>query len=139
LDGSAVLVLGEGVSGGEEQCDRPVDDFQGDEYSDRAVVGQLRTGDVIARWGGEEFTLGLPGCDLQQAQTIASCLLRVVPSGQTVSVGLTQARTQDTPRALIERADRALYAAKDGGRNQVKAFQTTPHPESHGISRGPIL
>jgi diguanylate cyclase (GGDEF)-like protein len=104
-----------------------------------AIRAELRTGDVIARWGGEEFTLGLPGCDLQQAQTIASRLLRVVPSGQTVSVGLTQARTHDTPRALIERADRALYAAKDGGRNQVKAFQTTPHPESHGISRGPVL
>ncbi|HEY8822923.1 MAG TPA: sensor domain-containing diguanylate cyclase [Dermatophilaceae bacterium] len=93
-----------------------------------AIRAELRTGDVIARWGGEEFVLALPGCDLEQAQTIASRLLRVVPSGQTASIGLTQARTQDNPRALIERADRALYSAKDGGRNQVKAFQTPPPP-----------
>jgi PleD family two-component response regulator len=76
--------------------------------------------------GGEELALALPDCDLQQAQTIAARLLNVVPSGQTASIGLTQALTQDTPRDLIDRADRALYTAKNGRRNQVKVYQTPP-------------
>lgn len=98
-----------------------------------AVRAELRTGDMIARWGGEEFALALPGCDLQHAHTLASRLLRVVPSGQTASIGLTQAGAHDTPRALIGRADRALFAARDGGRNQIKTSQTprpAPSPES---------
>ena len=88
-----------------------------------AIRDELRTGDVIARWGGEEFALALPDCDLPRAQLIASRLLAVVPSGQTASIGLTQARNLDTPRSLVERADRAVYIAKDGGRNQVRSFE----------------
>lgn|GEM_PF-564848 len=100
-----------------------------------AIRAELRTGDVIARWGGEEFTLALHDCDLQKAQTIASRLLNVVPSGQTVSIGLAQARAQDTPQALIERADTALYTAKNGGRNQVKAYQSSTPAlfQGHGV------
>jgi diguanylate cyclase (GGDEF)-like protein len=92
-----------------------------------ALRGELRTGDIVARWGGEEFALALPACDLDHAAVIASRLLRVVPGAQTISIGLTQAGLEDTPRTLIGRADRALYAAKDRGRNQIS---TLPAPSS---------
>jgi diguanylate cyclase (GGDEF)-like protein len=103
-----------------------------------AIRDELRTGDVIARWGGEEFALALPDCDLQKAQVIASRLLGVVPSGQTASIGLAQATNLDTPRSLVERADRAVYLAKAGGRNQVRSFEggsltTPPDPWTPGL------
>ena len=85
-----------------------------------ALRAELRPVDVVARWGGEEFALALPGCDLDQAQVIAERLLRVVPDGQTASIGLALATSGDTARGLVGRADRALYAAKDGGRDQVR-------------------
>jgi diguanylate cyclase (GGDEF)-like protein len=95
-----------------------------------AIRAELRTGDVIARWGGEEFAVALPACDLDQARAIASRLLDVVPGTQTASIGLTQAMADDTPRTLVGRADRALYAAKDRGRNQVSVLPT-PHRSAH--------
>ena len=99
-----------------------------------AVIGKsIRGNDVPCRYGGEEFTVILPGMDRMEAVTVAE-RLRVafaakkipVPGhgnvGATVSGGVAQMSRDDTGETLFERADRALYQAKSQGRNRVVAL-----------------
>jgi diguanylate cyclase len=85
-----------------------------------------------ARFGGEEFIIALPGKDLEAATDIAdqirdfigSKAVRAKNTQQTVgritmSLGIAQFSNNDTLESLIERADKALYFAKDSGRNIV--------------------
>ena len=101
----------------------------------------FRAMDVVARLGGEEFVVLLPGCDERAALAVAQRLCEriaeheVVAEGVavrcTVSVGVAMMDSDvDSVEALIERADRAMYAAKAGGRNRVACWypglQTAP-------------
>ncbi len=101
------------------------------------LLSQLvRSIDVVARYGGEEFTILLPECPHDCGQEVAERLRRAVENTtfQTdageleLSISLGLASGSNMPldlEALIEAADRALYAAKEAGRNQCWSW----HPE----------
>lgn len=79
---------------------------------------------TIARHGGEEFAWLMPYTDLAQARRLCEALRETVAYASqalpvTASIGLVQALPDDTVSSLMQRADRALYAAKRGGRDRV--------------------
>jgi len=92
----------------------------------------LRRHDIMGRLGGEEFALLLPGTDLEGAtqaaerlrQTVAVALLAALPAsdkqyGMTVSIGVVVIDPNEHVNSALARADRALYAAKSGGRDRI--------------------
>ena len=96
----------------------------------QALRQALDANDILGRYGGEEFVAVLPERDGADARTIAERLRVAVertritweetPVSLTVSIGVaTRLQRENTPKAAIERADKALYAAKRGGRNCV--------------------
>jgi diguanylate cyclase len=94
----------------------------GDRLLKEAVAAwqpQLRGGDLLARYGGEEFVLLLPQVSVDQAYAVLERLQQAVPMNQTFSAGLAVWNGQESPDALLARADTALYAAKNAGRDQV--------------------
>jgi diguanylate cyclase (GGDEF)-like protein len=80
---------------------------------------QLRTGDFLARIGGEEFGLLLPDCDIGTAVEVIDRLRRCVTHRRTCSAGLTAHRPGETAETAIARADHALYQAKAKGRDRI--------------------
>ncbi|HST41050.1 MAG TPA: diguanylate cyclase [Conexibacter sp.] len=80
---------------------------------------RLRVTDALARWGGEEFCLLLPGCDAARACALVEQLRDGVPHEQTFSAGVAVWERGMTREALLAQADAALYRAKRDGRDRT--------------------
>jgi diguanylate cyclase (GGDEF)-like protein len=108
-----------------------------------ALAKAVRPGDIACRYGGEEFVFVLPGTSLDDARARAEAIrlavqnLTVSLHGRligplTMSFGVTVAPDQaDTAEALVANADRAMYIAKQQGRNRIVLAERTRTPNAH--------
>jgi diguanylate cyclase (GGDEF)-like protein len=94
----------------------------------QAARAELREGDALARWGGEEFLLMLPHTAATDARTVLERMrARVAAMAPcegleqpvSFSAGLSVWRVDETITDAVNRADKALYAAKAAGRNRL--------------------
>lgn len=102
----------------------------------------LREYDGIGRYGGEEFLLVIPGCDLATSVRRANQIRELIssrpiptPAGATtasVSMGVTVAESSTNAELLLRNADAALYRAKRNGRNRVEQAVSTAMTVSAG-------
>ncbi len=129
---------------------KAINDRLGHDVGDRVLVGLadllkacLRPGDVVGRYGGEEFVAVIAGAGPESLKLVAERLRSTVAGttldeplalSVTVSVGaaLFDPRRAETPDALLRRADLALYEAKRLGRNRV-VFDSGQKPEPTAV------
>ena len=120
---------------------KKVNDTYGHDVGDIALCAlanictdTLRTSDIFARFGGEEFAAVLPASDIEGGRALAERLRKKIeamttdsPEGLirfTVSIGITVLQEGDDGiESMLNRADKGLYAAKENGRNRVVVFK----------------
>jgi diguanylate cyclase (GGDEF)-like protein len=131
---------------------KKVNDTYGHQAGDevlKAFAALLRTscrpGDLVARYGGEEFVILCADCDNSVASRRAEVVRKSLSQLQhpalngnaaTASFGVTEIQAGDTPETMLKRADRALYEAKETGRNRVVQLGTgLRHATAEGDAR----
>ncbi|MBE70136.1 MAG: diguanylate cyclase [Thalassospira sp.] len=120
---------------------KSVNDTYGHQAGDlvlQSVAGILqshvRPFDKVYRYGGEEFLVCLPNADMKQCARVLERLRRVIEASPvaisdetilpvTASIGAAPMTKNRTTEQIIEKADKALYAAKEGGRNRVRVWR----------------
>ena len=126
---------------------KQINDTHGHQVGDELLVltaltisSQLRSADVAARFGGDEFVVLLPQTPLERARVLseriadklAAAVREQLPHvAPTVSIGIgsLSETSPDEPDDLIRAADRALYAAKAGGKNRIVGAAAVAHSE----------
>jgi diguanylate cyclase (GGDEF)-like protein len=131
---------------------KAVNDLHGHAVGDRVLVavaraleGQVRSGDLVARLGGEEFLVVAPGMAVADGAVLAERLRaavpvavrRVVPVDVTASLGVTALRPGEDPRAAIARVDALMYRAKRAGRDRVEVEPDEPGHAGRADHAGP--
>lgn len=131
---------------------KTINDTHGHQTGDRvlrafaeSVRGTLRPNDLFGRYGGEEFTVVLPGATIEAAYVIADRARHAFasahrffngrPFNATVSAGVASASPDTTLEAIIEAADKAMYAAKRAGRNRVERAAEDRPPDGDKVIR----
>jgi diguanylate cyclase (GGDEF)-like protein/PAS domain S-box-containing protein len=112
---------------------KPINDCHGHGIGDQTLLqvvqsleACVRPGDLLARWGGDEFMVILPKSTLETAKELAESIrhkIREMPAvGEfkvTLSLGVVERRVGESPAALMARADQALYRSKAAGKDVV--------------------
>lgn len=116
---------------------KKVNDEFGHLYGDEVLVQlsrilsqSFRGGDMVFRYGGEEFVVILRNCTIDDAVSIFNRFRELVEKHQypqigqkTVSIGITSVEKNQLPTTIIDRADKALYYSKENGRNQCSIYE----------------
>ena len=124
---------------------KPINDTFGHRSGDlaikqisRRIIACIRQIDIAARYGGDEFAVILPNTSLADAMVVAERMVNMVADSPmiwdqkeiklSISVGVGQYNADISSDDVTKATDRALYAAKQAGKNTVKVFQPTDIP-----------
>ena len=125
---------------------KAINDRFGHQYGDRVIQtianiidSQIRDGDVLCRWGGEEFLVLLEACSLERTTDIAEKTRHIVANHSfhlankvhhfTISLGVAEQLPEETQDGLLHRCDEALYQSKRAGRNRCTVAESLTESE----------
>ena len=116
---------------------KDVNDTHGHQVGDKVLIEfaeilkkNTRKTDIVGRWGGEEFMIISPETDLKEMLALSEILRQKIDKNlfftvkhKTASFGVSTYKKDESAEELINRADEALYIAKDNGRNRVETLE----------------